>query len=646
MERPTWSRFITKPFVFFTLIMIVKSYLTWYAIFDNIPLWQPLLTEVPFVWLIFCFIERFSHKRKIGYYMIANLTITIVFFAAIMYYKYYGVIVTYHALAQVNQVTSVNSSVFSLLAPYYLLIFVDIIVLCVYFIRRRIQRSKLVFQTTRSLPRIGKKTAVAIFAFSALLTIFNVWPNRASMNELTQAESMGILNYEAYMIAADKPGKPVPKEQITQHKINTMKGFTPDQPAISTYWDAAKGRNVIIVQMESFQNFLIGLHIDGKEITPNLNKLAKESLYFPHFYQQVGQGNTSDAEFVVNSSYYIPARGAASQEYAGFQVPSLAKLLDKYGYNTTTFHTNKVEFWNRKEMYAALGFGKYYDMDFFGNEDAVAFAASDEVLYKKTSKELKALQDTGKPFYSQVISMSAHHPYHLPESKYKMELPARYENTLVGDYIRSQNYADYELGTFIQQLKDNGVWDNSLIVLYGDHLGLPLYSLEEKDRTLMKEIFGRDYTRADMMNIPLIISAPGAVDPARIDQLGGQSDIVPTVASLLGVSMDGYIHFGQDLLNGHSNLLPERYYLPSGSLITEEGMFVPGSGYEDGTQYPLPSIEETADPSFISSLDPPPDSLKETGKNLNKGKVSKEQYERALNLLHYSDSYVSQLPMR
>ncbi|WP_211747448.1 LTA synthase family protein [Paenibacillus sp. Marseille-Q4541] len=626
--------------------MIVKSYLTWYAIFDNIPLWQPLLTEVPFVWLIFCFIERFSHKRKIGYYMIANLTITIVFFAAIMYYKYYGVIVTYHALAQVNQVTSVNSSVFSLLAPYYLLIFVDIIVLCVYFIRRRIQRSKLVFQTTRSLPRIGKKTAVAIFAFSALLTIFNVWPNRASMNELTQAESMGILNYEAYMIAADKPGKPVPKEQITQHKINTMKGFTPDQPAISTYWDAAKGRNVIIVQMESFQNFLIGLHIDGKEITPNLNKLAKESLYFPHFYQQVGQGNTSDAEFVVNSSYYIPARGAASQEYAGFQVPSLAKLLDKYGYNTTTFHTNKVEFWNRKEMYAALGFGKYYDMDFFGNEDAVAFAASDEVLYKKTSKELKALQDTGKPFYSQVISMSAHHPYHLPESKYKMELPARYENTLVGDYIRSQNYADYELGTFIQQLKDNGVWDNSLIVLYGDHLGLPLYSLEEKDRTLMKEIFGRDYTRADMMNIPLIISAPGAVDPARIDQLGGQSDIVPTVASLLGVSMDGYIHFGQDLLNGHSNLLPERYYLPSGSLITEEGMFVPGSGYEDGTQYPLPSIEETADPSFISSLDPPPDSLKETGKNLNKGKVSKEQYERALNLLHYSDSYVSQLPMR
>lgn len=646
MERPTWSSFFTKPFVFFTLIMIVKSYLTWYAIFDNIPLWQPLLTEVPFFWLIFCFIERFAHKRKIGYYMIANLIITIVFFAAIMYYKYYGVIVTYHALAQVNQVTSVNSSVFSLLAPYYLLIFVDIIVLSIYFIRRKMKQNKLVFHTKRSLPRIGKRTALLIFTFSALLTIYNVWPNRASMNELTQAESMGILNYEAYMIAADKASEPVPADQITQEKINEVKGITSDDPVISTYWDAAKGRNVIIIQMESFQNFLVGLSIDGQEITPNLNALAKESLYFPHFYQQVGQGNTSDAEFVVNSSYYIPLRGAASQVYADYQVPSLAKLLDKYGYNTTTFHTNKVEFWNRKEMYAALGFDKYYDMDFFGNEDAIAFSASDEVLYKKTSEELKSLQDTEKPFYAQVISMSAHHPYHLPEDKYKIELPTRYENTLVGDYIRAQNYADYELGTFIKQLKDNGVWDNSLIVLYGDHLGLPLYSLDKDDLALMKEIFGRDYTQADMLNIPLIIAAPGAVNGARIDQLGGQSDIVPTVASLLGVSMDGYIHFGQDLLNGHPNLLPERYYLPSGSLITEAGMFVPGSGYEDGTQYPLPLIEETADPSFISSLNPAPDSLKEAGKNINEGTVTKEQYEKALELLHYSDSYVTQLPTR
>lgn len=103
----------TKPFVFFTLIMILKTYLAWVSIFDGIPPWGPLLKELPFIWILFCLIEWFSSKRKMGIYLTVNLIVTAVFFAAIMYHKYYGVIVTYHALQQVNQVTAVSNSVFS-----------------------------------------------------------------------------------------------------------------------------------------------------------------------------------------------------------------------------------------------------------------------------------------------------------------------------------------------------------------------------------------------------------------------------------------------------------------------------------------------------------------------------------------------------
>lgn len=78
-----------------------------------------------------------------------------------------------------------------------------------------------------------------------------------------------------------------------------------------------------MIQLESFQNFLLGLKIDGQEITPNLNRLMEESLYFTNFYQMVGQGNTSDAEFVVNSSFYIPPQGAATMSYIDKQLPSL-----------------------------------------------------------------------------------------------------------------------------------------------------------------------------------------------------------------------------------------------------------------------------------------------------------------------------------
>ncbi|MBU5348496.1 LTA synthase family protein [Paenibacillus lautus] len=612
------SRFrltITKPFIFFSVIMLLKSYLAWMVIFDDVMPWKPLITEIPFIWLVFSLIEWFASKRKLAAYMSVNLLLTAIFFAAIMYYKYYGVIVTYHALEQVNQVTAVSNSVFSLMDPYYLLIFTDIIGM--FFLLWRSDRVKK--WKVRHAKKEKRKIIPIVFVVSLMLCLFQIMPNRASMNEIVKAQEMGILNYEAYTIFQQENKELVDAKTITQDKVNELKGLgaADQEPLLS---GAAKGKNLIIIQMESFQKFLIGLNIDGKEITPNLNKLAKESLYFPNFYQNVGQGNTSDAEFVVNTSFYIPPRGAATQHYADRVLPSLPRLLQGEGYDTATFHTNVVEFWNRGELYKALGFNRYYDKAFFGDEDKLFFGASDDALYSKTAAELKKMDEADKPFYSHVISMSAHHPFTIPENKYRMTLPERYEGTFVGDYIRSQNYADDALGKFIEQLKKDGVWDNSLIVLYGDHLGLPIYSLDNKDKELMHEVYGRDYNSGDMINIPLMIHGEG-LQPEVKEQVGGQIDLMPTVANLLGVSMDNQLHFGQDLLNNtDNNLLPERYYLPSGTFINNTTLYIPGIGFEDGTKHPLPNADE------------------------KKTQATKEEFERALQLLHLSDSYIRQLP--
>ncbi len=234
---------------------------------------------------------------------------------------------------------------------------------------------------------------------------------------------------------------------------------------------------------------------------------------------------------------------------------------------------------------------------------------------------MKEMNDSGTPFYAQVISMSAHHPYTIPEDKYRMTLPERYEGTFVGDYIRSQNYADDALGKFIDQLKQDGVWDNSLVVVYGDHLGLPIYSLDNKDKELMHEIYGRDYNSADMINIPLMIHG-GDVQPEVMEQVGGQIDLLPTIANLLGAPLDQQLHFGQDLINHKdNNLLPERYYLPSGTFINQSTLYIPGIGYEDGTKHPLPHSDEQST------------------------QASQAEFERALQLLHLSDSYIRQLPL-
>ncbi|MGO4541767.1 LTA synthase family protein [Paenibacillus sp. 2TAB19] len=613
-------RLLNRRFIYFTIILILKGVLAWDIVFQEGPSWNMLITEVPFFWIVFCLIEWLAKKRKMLYYMIVNLMFTLLYFTVLMYYKYYGIIVTYHAFSQADKVTKVGNSTYSLMDPYYLLIFLDIIVLAVILWRPKHVR----IRKSISMKTVRGPVLPIIFAVSIALCLFSVWPNRASMNESKQANEMGILNYEVFTIFADslEAEEPVEMENISQVAIDELKGIQQPVTQAETpkYWGAAKGKNVIILQMESFQNFLIGAKIDGQEITPNLNKLVSEEFHYNHFYTMVGSGTTSDAEYVVNTSLYVPQHEAATQHNVDKALPSLPKLLHANGYTTATFHTNKVEFWNRTELYKALGWDRYYDQAFFGDEDHVAFGSSDEVLYAKTIDELVKMDKEEQPFYAQVISMSAHHPYHIPESKYRMTLPSKYDDTLVGNYIHAQNYADYALGQFIADLKETGLWDNSVVLMYGDHQGLPLYSLDGSEKKLIEELIGHEYGYTDMFKIPLIMHAPGVTYPAVMEQTGGQIDILPTVANLTGVSLDNQIHFGQDLLNQSSNLLPMRHFLPSGSVITDTDVFLPGIGFEDGVNYFLLDNSES-----------------EEG-------TSEEQYNRALELLHLSDSYVSQLP--
>ncbi|MFC4303258.1 LTA synthase family protein [Cohnella boryungensis] len=594
--------------------MVLKILLARLVIFDTASAWLQLATGIASVWVLFCLIEWLAPRRKLGVYLAVNLFVTSIFFAVIMYYKYFGVIVTYHALQQVNQVTEVRGSVFSLLHPYFLFIYTDIVVFLLLYMSKRFR------SWGRSLARRESNVLISsVFVVSLLGSTATIWTHSDSINELKQAENMGILNYEAYAVISSATQEVADPSLVTEEAIAKLKG-TEDQPAVPLYWGKAQGKNLIVLQLEAAQNFLIGRTIDGKEITPNMNKLAKEHFYFPHFYQQVGQGNTSDAEFVVNTSFYIPQYGAAAQDYGGLALPSMPKVLKEQGYQTATFHTNNVQFWNRKELYKALGFEKYYDSEFFGDEDLVFFGSSDEVLYDKTADELLKMSREGKPFYAQVISMSSHHPFNIPESKVRLELPDRFSDTLVGDYIQAQNYTDYALGLFIDKLKKEGLWDNTMLVIYGDHLGLPIYSLTEHEKGLMKDIYGRDYKFTEMLNIPLMIIAPGVTEPQVLPQTGGQIDIFPTLANLLGISLKGHIYFGQDILNSKDNLLPQRYYLPSGSFVNGKGIFVPGLSFKDGANYPFDGGQPTEADS------------------------TEEEYNRALELLRLSDSYVSHLP--
>lgn len=458
-----------------------------------------------------------------------------------------------------------------------------------------------------------------------LLSVGIIYLNSGIINQINQSEKMGLFNYQIYSVYNDQKVKnkllTINEDRLDQSIINDLKGI--EELDVPEYFGIAKDKNILVVQLESLQTFPIDLEINGNMVTPTLNRLIEDSYYFPNVYQQIGKGNTSDAEFALNTSIYPLGGRAMSQEFGNREIPSLPKILKEHDYASATFHTNDIQFWYRDRMYEALGFDQYFDKSFFGNEDIIAFGASDEVLYEKSLPILEAITKQGGFFYANLIAMSSHHPYTLPDSKKMLELPSKYQDTAVGNYLVAIHYADYALEQLVENLKARGLWEETLLFVYGDHFGLRLETNE--DEKLMEDILGRAYHQhVDHFKTPLIVSVPGEEENSQtFEHIGGQVDFMPTLLNLVGIKNEESIMFGQDLFNYETNLLGMRFYLPTGSFINDDILFSPGDSFDDGQAVDQTTLEDV--------------------ENIEQ---YQEDFQRLTELLELSDAYVTHLPTR
>jgi phosphoglycerol transferase MdoB-like AlkP superfamily enzyme len=152
----------------------------------------------------------------------------------------------------------------------------------------------------------------------------------------------------------------------------------------------------------------------------------------------------------------------------------------------------------------------------------------------------------------------------------------------MGNYISSASYTDFALGKFVAQLKAEGIWDDSIIVIYGDHTSMNETQLSGKDARAARQLLGRSYTAADRQRVPLIIHLPRQTKPEVVTKTAGQVDILPTVADLVGLDLRGTPHMGRSLFVDSNSLVPMRAYLPGGTFANDTVVFMPGVGYKDG----------------------------------------------------------------
>ena len=497
--------------------------------------------------------------------------LTVLMFGDVTYNAYFNGYLSVNAMGSAKYLGEVWDVIQSVIRPEFWLLFLDLPLLAMGLIKskpspeRKVWPSALLLVWTVTLLVLG-----SVSLSSSLQSLGNLEFFSAHIKDTLQANT-----------AFGEPEGAHPDEDF--YRID------PEQK--TDLFGIAEGKNLIVIQMEAVQNFVINREYAGQEITPVLNGLigGEGTLYFDHYYMQIAAGNTSDAEFATNNSLYGTEKSYTYELYKENTFRGLPVLLKEEGYSTIVMHGYEGSFWSRDDMYPSQGFDTFIDDEGYEPSVIHGWGILDEEFYKQS---VDYLIEQPQPFYSFMISLSNHTPFVMDEQYRKLILAEEHEGTRFGNYLNSTAYSDYAIGALLDALKEAGLYENSVIALYGDHFGLA--QKDENNEELLTEFLGKSYRFDDMANIPLIIHIPGEEINETLTIAGGQIDFLPTMAYLMGLGDLDTIYLGQNLLTADTGFVAQNRYAPRGSFITDGIMFfMSGDGvFENGKAWSTDTGEE------------------------------------------------------
>ena len=401
--------------------------------------------------------------------------------------------------------------------------------------------------------------AVVIIGIGCALPPYNSFSRLIKLwNRVSVVNSFGIYTYQFDDLF-----------QSLKPKINNMFGYDNALKKVSEYYNENKyeqkindytgifeGKNVIAIHAESLQNFAIGLEINGQEVTPNLNKLVKESLYFNNFYAQVGVGTSSDSEFTYATSLLPANSGTVFVNYYDNKFTTIQNLLKDKGYYVFSMHGNDGDFWNRLTMHENMGYDKFYAKSSFVIDEEYGLGLSDESFFRQSVSMIKDINDNiGKPYYGTLITLTNHTPWDDADRISEMDLSMKVnvdgvnivrdylEDKPLGKYIKSMNYMDKALGLFMDSMDKEGLLDDMVIVIYGDHDARIskknydyMYNYDPVNDKLLDEdddnyVEFNDYDYELSKKVPLIIWSKDMNESKIIDIPMGMIDVMPTLGN-------------------------------------------------------------------------------------------------------------------
>ncbi len=356
---------------------------------------------------------------------------------------------------------------------------------------------------------------------------------------------------------------------LNRKQLSQLQGYNSwknaDTGAETAPFGQFAGKNVLFLQVESLEDFVIGADIGGQEITPNFNRLLSHSYRFTNLYEQVKGGNSSDCDLMLMTSLLPIENGPTFALYGDATFNSLPDILRKYGgYVSGYYNGEKNSMWNYEQvMSKTIPFDDFcmdYEQDVVYN-----YYVSDESMLTQTLPHLVSLEAKAgeNPYYAHIVLCSTHMPFFLPEEEWRLDLPENMQDNYMGGYLQCMAYTDYAIGKFLEQAKEAGLLEDTVVVITGDHGGVHKYYPQWADG------YSEEYTwmgSSEDYKIPLLIYSPD-ITGKSIDLYCGHVDVMPSLLHLLGVDPAVY----QDTAMGRNLFSTARNFVvqPNGRIRGE-----------------------------------------------------------------------------
>lgn len=560
-------------FLSFVIIMVINSsilrFFCMHSI-ENYLSWKAVLADTMVVVAIGSFCYLFKPKNRFAYLMVFTIILTAICMINSVYYTFYTSFASVSMLSLTQYIGDVGDAVVeNVLQVKDLIYLIGIIVFIIIHLRLR---SKNYYKKVELKAERKRRTLKTLTASGILLVLFLVTLSSLDVSRFMKQwnKEYIVMRFGIYIYQAN--------DLVTsiQPKINSMFGYDkakkrfydyfenkPDSLDKNEYTNIFEGKNVIVIHGESMMTNAIGLKFNGVEVTPTLNKLSSEGMYFSNFYSQVSVGTSSDSELTFNTSLMPTKSGTAFVSYSDRTYIGIPGLLKEKGYYTFSMHANNADFWNRRAMHNNLGYEHFYAKAEYEvlKENCIGLGLSDKEFFAQSIPKIEQINKDHEKWYGMVMMLTNHTPFSevekygefdvsLKEIKDGQEVVYPYmEGTKLGNYFKSLHYADAALGEFIDGLEEKGLLDNTVFILYGDHdARLPrkdydrLYNYDKETNNILS-VDDPQYKEYDSYQyelgrkVPLIIwtkNMKGTSLNFENTNVMGMYDVVPTLGNMLG----------------------------------------------------------------------------------------------------------------